>query len=52
MASIEEKEIAKDIIISLIEEDALTFEENPDCQTYLEMVCKSYIKVVKTLENL
>lgn len=51
MASIEDKQITKDIVIALIENDAITYEDFPGAKNYAELVGEFYKAILKTVIN-
>jgi len=51
MANIEEKQIAKDILIELLKEDHISHSEHPDCKTVIETVCAAYKEILKTISS-
>ena len=40
--SVEDKQIAKEIVIELIRKDALNYDNCPDAKNYTDLVCSAY----------
>ena len=46
-----DKEIAKEIVIKLIDAKCIQFEQFPEADTYVDLVCKAYEQVYKTVNS-
>ena len=44
-------EIAKEIVIKLIDKDSLSFEQFPEAKTYVDIVCAAYKQIWNTANN-
>lgn len=46
-----EKDIAKEILIKMIEHDYLLRDEFPNAETTVDMVCEAYAKIFTTVKE-
>lgn len=49
MATIEEKQIAKEILVQLIEKNHLDFDSYPNANSYLDLTRSAYKDILKTV---
>ena len=45
------KEIAKDILIKIIECNGVVYDQFPDAETYVDAVCDAYKKILATVNE-
>lgn len=51
MALLEDKEITRDIVVTLIENDAISYEDFPRAKNYAELVGEYYKSILKTVSQ-
>lgn len=47
----DDKEIAKDILIALLNKDGIIRSEFPEAKSAVEMICESYAQILKTVKK-
>jgi hypothetical protein len=45
------REIAKEILLKIIEHDGVIRSEFPESETYIDAACEAYKKILKTLKE-
>lgn len=51
LANLEEKQIAKDIVIEMLKEKYYIRSEYPNAKTITQMICASYKEILKTISE-
>lgn len=51
MATIEEKQIAKEILLALIDKDLVRYDDFPEQKTYLGLVTNTYQEILKSVSE-
>ena len=51
MATIEEKQISKELVIELVKNNGLSYDGFPDAKNPLDLVCEAYKTILKTVSE-